>query len=127
MNREAARQLADAIGLHPSYRNLMATTAFVYYFDTQQTDHLTGVDGAFRLYETDRQTHTVIRKVEAVAENLNQMTANLSRMHGEMAGYHSELLTKLEDIDRQIEGQAGGLATKLENIGNSVDRLAWMV
>ena len=81
--------------IFPKYRNLSAVCSFYEYLMTERCSELTGPNGAYNLYETERTMGHIVNAVDNIAnmtaEALNMMKENQYYYYTEMRAINDHL------------------------------------
>ena len=88
--------------LHPKYRNFIAVTMLLEYFETERCDSLTGVNGAYNLYETELRQNLIILKLDEIVEHLDNLQATMYNC--------CAALTTLNQQMNQVQKQLGSIS-----------------
>ena len=99
----------------PKYRNLIAYASFYEYLESGRCDSLSGVNGAYNLYEAELKQNTVIAQLSKVLESMEDIKTNqyvaYSQLHEMNKNLH-ELNTSLHKAGESL-GQIQGAAKKI--------------
>lgn len=63
--------------LHPKYRNFIAVSMLLEYFETERCDSLTGANGAYNLYESELRQNLIILKLDEIMERIDKLQATM--------------------------------------------------
>jgi len=74
--KQALDKLYSADIIHPQYRNIIAIASFYQYIDTGRCTTLDGHEGAYNLYESERQMNMIVSKLDTIIERLDEMQSN---------------------------------------------------
>lgn len=99
----------------PKYRNLIAYASFYEYLESGRCDSLSGVNGAYNLYEAELKQNTVIAQLSKVLESMEDIKTNqyvaYSQLHEMNKNLH-ELNTSMHKAVESL-GQIQGAAKKI--------------
>ena len=62
--------------IYPKYRTLPALTSICEYFESGRCDTLTGVNGAYNLYEDEVRKDRIISQLNTIIEQLDSIRNN---------------------------------------------------
>lgn len=99
---QSSQKLLDSLYslnvIYPKYRNLIAVSQFYEYFESGRRNTLTGVNGAYDLYEQERLQNMIIDRLDRISSQLGmlQRTQNvlyqeINRTNTLISGLESEI------------------------------------
>lgn len=85
--------------IYPKYRNLPALTCIYEYIQSGRCEELSGVHGAYNLYEDELRKNTIISQLNTIIENLEQIKQNQYLLYQEI----HQILINTQCISAKIE------------------------
>ena len=89
--------------IFPKYRNISAISSFYEYFETGRCTELSGSDGAYNLYESEKTMGHIVNAVDSIAnitaEALNMMKENQYYFYNELHDINYRLSVFNEQLD----------------------------
>lgn len=89
--------------IYPKYCTLPALTSIYEYFMTGRCTELTGPHGAYNLYEDELRKDTIINKLDAVIENLEQIRNNQYMLYQQVKSIKENSDAMVSEL-QQIKG-----------------------
>lgn len=84
--------------IHPKYRNIVACTTMLEYFETSRVSALEGPNGAYNLYENEIRTDRIIAQLEDIKQSL----ARIEQNQYTLAQILRETNKKVDDLNKEI-------------------------
>lgn len=102
--------------IHYNYRNdLAALTAFYEYIDMGRCSELTGVNGAYNLYESEKRMDKIITQLDTVISNLEDIKRNQYFLYCTVQNMITQIETVSNRIESEIKNNADALNAAAEN------------
>ena len=111
--------------IFPKYRNFSAVCSFYEYLMTERCSELTGPNGAYNLYETERTMGHIVNAVDNIAnmtaEALNMMKENQYYYYTEMRAINDHLNVFALQLDKLLTSGANANDYFMQIANNTKD------
>ena len=92
--------------LHPKYRNFIAVTMLLEYFETERCDALTGPNGAYNLYEAELRQNLIILKLDEIIDRIDELQSTMYNC--------CEAMRTLNKQMNKVQQQLGSISVKMD-------------
>ncbi len=92
--------------IYGKYRNIIAVSRFIDYFESGRCEKLDGADGAYNMYEQEIRADTIIEQLDKITENQYYLYKELKEVNKSLREIQNELIVsniKMDTIAKNTE------------------------
>ena len=122
--------LKDVYGLnmvYGKYRNFVAYSSFYEYFDSGRCEMLTGVDGAYNIFEQEIRMDRIIYRLDIIVLQLNQIQKNQYKLYCELCVANDRIAVLTEEVHAgfvEVSARQNILAYEVDVAANQAGKIA---
>ncbi|MBP3805507.1 MAG: hypothetical protein J6I76_16740 [Oribacterium sp.] len=90
----------------PKYRNLIAYSSFYEYLESGRCETLSGVNGAYNLYESELRQNMVISQLSKVLTSMEEIKANQFMVYSQLSRMNSSLVSLNSSMNKAVSSLA---------------------